>query len=158
MWHKKYAEPYYLSRARADLALIGPLAVFGIDGIERLHSLDHFAEGRETHAIEIEVVAIVDEELGRAAIRQVGRGKGDTPAGIALGNFVVGDRCVAPLAGQLGVAAHAPLHHKARHHPEKALLGEITLADQRVKAIGAVLAPAVVPMQLNLHVKCLVQP
>src|SRR5438067_1861337 len=95
-----------------DAALIGAtaaggaLAVSPIQRIHNVHTLDDLAQRGESHAVELAVVAVIDEELRgtRAGPR---RRKAHRTAGIGLTHRVVRNRGVAPGRSHLRIAVDA---------------------------------------------------
>src|SRR5207247_7836449 len=124
-----------------DAALIGAtaaggaLAVSPIQRIHNVHTLDDLAERGESHAVELAVVAVIDEELRgtRAGPR---RRKAHRTAGIVLTHRVVRNRGVAPGRKHVRIAVAAELRHESGGKAVRARAVEFAALDEVLDTIG----------------------
>ncbi len=79
---------------RLNLSLIGLFTVPAIDLIDDVHSHSHLAEWSKPLAVQAGVIFEVDEDLGRAAVRQRTLGKRDIARRVGfLDGFVFNGNC-----------------------------------------------------------------
>jgi len=119
-----------------DQVLAGGFAIAGVDFVDHVHAFDDGAKGCETHSIEARIIAKVDEELSGAG---VGAGSGEDQGGtlIALHDWIVLDLGVVPDLVDGRVGAEPELDNESRHYAKEGGVGEVAIADEVIKAVGA---------------------
>ena len=119
-----------------DLVLVGGFAVAGVDFVDDAHAIDDGAEGGEAHFVELGIVVVVDEELGGAGVGS-GGGEDEGAAGVGVGDGVVLDGGVVPDLVDGGAGVESELDDEAGEDAEEGGVGEVSVADEVVEAVGA---------------------
>ncbi len=122
---------------RVDRWLLRALLVLGVDSLHNVHALRDDAKRGEALAIEVRVIAKVDEELRGARVRS-SRSIRDGSFGVALHDGIVGDVSVLPLLRDGRVSVDAKLHDKARHNTEETIILEVATAREREQLVETI--------------------
>merc|ERR1719424_127763 len=118
-----------------NFTLVRLLLVLRVDAVHHLHAIaDDLSEGSEAHAIQVGVVAEVDEHLRCSA---VGAGRREHQRAPLVANLdgVILDSRLSPLRGDLRGSGNAELCHEAGNDTEEPGVLEQTVLDDLVEAL-----------------------